>query len=90
MDWDKLRVFQAAADAGSFSVRSRLIDSREKPHGELRGTTTLGLGDNWLAPRPGEFVEPYPEIKLQLLFSDDDLDLAMREADAALWLREPS
>jgi DNA-binding transcriptional LysR family regulator len=148
MDWDKLRVFQAAADAGSFThagealglsqsaisrqvsaleqdlgtplfhrharglilteqgelllttvqdvvlkleaVRSRLIDSREKPNGELRVTTTLGLGANWLAPRLGEFLELYPEIKLQLLLTDDDLDLGMREADVALRLREPS
>ena len=148
MDWDKLRVFQAAADAGSFThagetlglsqsaisrqvgaleqdlgtplfhrharglilteqgelllgtvqdvvlkleaVRSRLIDSREKPHGELRVTTTLGLGANWLSPRLGEFLELYPEIRLQLLLTDDDLDLGMREADVALRLREPS
>jgi DNA-binding transcriptional LysR family regulator len=148
MDWDKLRVFQAAADAGSFThagetlglsqsaisrqvsaleqdlgtplfhrharglilteqgelllgtvqdvvlkleaVRSRLTDSREKPNGELRVTTTLGLGANWLAPRLGEFLELYPEIKLQLLLTDDDLDLGMREADVALRLREPS
>ena len=147
MDWDKLRIFQAAADAGSFThagetlglsqsavsrqvgaleadlgaplfhrharglilteqgetllgavrdvvlkldaVRSRLIDTREKPHGDLRVTTTLGLGTNWLAPRLGEFVELYPEVRLQLLLSDDDLDLAMREADMALRLREP-
>ena len=71
------------------AVRSRLIDSREKPSGELRVTTTLGLGANWLAPRLGEFVELYPEVKLQLLLSDDDLDLGMREADVALRLREP-
>ena len=148
MDWDKLRIFQAAADAGSFThagetlglsqsaisrqvgaleqdlgtplfhrharglilteqgelllatvqdvvlkldaVRSRLVDSREKPHGELRVTTTLGLGAMWLAPRVGEFLELYPEIKLQLLLSDDDLDLGMRQADAALRFREPS
>jgi DNA-binding transcriptional LysR family regulator len=132
MDWDKLRVFQAAADAGSFTragetlglsqsaisrqvgaleqdlgaplfhrtvqdvvlkldaVRSRLIDSREKPHGELRVTTTLGLGANWLSPRLGEFLELYPEIKLQLLLTDEELDLGMREADVALRLREPS
>src|SRR5208283_2503206 len=148
MDWDKLRIFQAAADAGSFThagetlglsqsavrrqvgaleadlgaplfhrharglilteqgemllgavrdvvlkldaVRSRLIDSREKPTGELRITTTLGLGANWLAPRLGEFVELYPEVKLQLLLSDEELDIGMREADVALRLREPS
>ncbi len=71
------------------AVRSRLIDSREKPHGDLKVTTTLGLGANWLAPRLGEFVELYPAVKLQLLLSDEDLDLAMREADVALRLREP-
>ncbi len=148
MDWDKLRIFQAAADAGLVhprrrdagaepvgdqppgqrartdlgaplfhrharglilteqgemllgtvqdvvlkldAVRSRLIDSREKPHGELRVTTTLGLGANWLSPRLGEFLELYPEMKLQLLLTDDELDLGMREADVALRLREPS
>ena len=47
------------------------------------------LGANWLSPRLGEFVELYPEVKLQLLLSDDELDLGMREADVALRLREP-
>ncbi len=147
MDWDKLRVFQAAAEARSFTragetmglsqsavsrqvsalegdlgtplfhrharglilteqgeillttvqdvvlkldaVRSRLIDTREKPHGELRVTTTLALGANWLTPRLGEFVDLYPEVRLQLLLSDDELDLSMREADVALRLKEP-
>ena len=147
MDWDKLRIFQAAAEAGSFThagetlglsqsavsrqvsalesdlsaplfhrharglilteqgetllkavhdvsmkleaVRSRLIDSRDKPSGDLRVTTTLALGSNWLASRLGEFTDLFPEVKLQLLLSDDDLDLGMREADVALRLREP-
>ena len=147
MDWDKLRVFQAAAEARSFTragetmglsqsaisrqvsalehdlgtplfhrharglilteqgeillttvqdvvlkldaVRSRLIDTREKPHGELRVNTTLALGAMWLTPRLGEFVELYPEVRLKLLLSDDELDLSMREADVALRLREP-
>jgi len=71
------------------AVRSRLIDSREKPQGDLRVTTTMVLGANWLAPRLGEFVELFPEVKIQLLLSDDELDLSMREADVALRLREP-
>jgi DNA-binding transcriptional LysR family regulator len=147
MDWDKLRIFQAAAEAGSFThagetlglsqsavsrqvgalehelgaplfhrharglilteqgemlreavhdvvlkldaVRSRLVDTREKPHGDLRVTSTLALGANWLAPRLSEFLDLYPEVKLQLLLSDDELDIGMREADMALRLREP-
>ena len=71
------------------AVRSRLIDTREKPHGQLRVTSTLVLGANWLSPRLGEFVELYPEVMLQLLLSDDELDLSMREADVALRFGEP-
>ena len=71
------------------AVRAALSTRARKPHGDLRVTTTLGLGTNWLAPRLGEFVELYPEVRLQLLLSDDDLDLGMREADMALRLREP-
>lgn len=147
MDWDKLRVFHAAAEAGSFThageklglsqsavsrqvsalesdlqvplfhrharglilteqgetlfrtvrdvvmkldaTRSRLSDSRERPRGELRVTTTVGIGTNWLTPRLGEFLELYPDIKLTVLLSDDELDLSMREADVAIRVREP-
>ena len=147
MDWDKLRIFHAAADAGSFthagetlglsqsavsrqvsaleadlevplfhrharglilteqgemlmrtvkdvvqkleSAKSRLADSREKPNGELKITTTLGIGTNWLTPRLGEFLDLYPGIRLRVILSDDELDLAMREADVALRVREP-
>ncbi len=147
MDWDKLRIFHAAAEAGSFTragvalglsqsavsrqvsaleqglavplfhrharglilteqgevlfrtvceviakleaAQTSLIDSREKPHGGLRITTTFGIGANWLAPRLGQFLELYPDVKLKVILSDDELDLAMREADVALRLREP-
>ena len=147
MDWDKLRLFHAAADAGSFthagealglsqsavsrqvsalehelkaplfhrharglilteqgellyrtahdvfmqleSVRTRLTDSREKPRGELKVTTTLALGTTWLAPRLREFVELYPDIHLQMILDDGELDLSMRQADIAIRLRQP-
>ena len=147
MDWDKLRIFNAAAEAGSFThagevlglsqsavsrqvsaleldlqtplfhrharglilteqgeqlfrtvqevvqklavTRMRLTDSRERPHGELRITTTVGIGTNWLAPRLGEFLELYPDITVKVILSDDDLDLGMREADMAIRVREP-
>lgn len=148
MDWDKLRIFHAAADAGSFtkagetlalsqsavsrqvsalehdlkvplfhrharglilteqgellfrtaqdvfakleSARSILTDSRERPHGVLKLTTTVGFGGGWLAPRLGEFMERYPDIQVQLILTDDELDLAMREADVAIRLRAPT
>ncbi len=148
LDWDKLRIFHAAAQAGSFthagdalnmsqsavsrqvsalehdlkvplfhrharglllteqgevlyrtarevfmkleSVQTRLTDSREKPSGTLRITTTVGLGSTWLTKRLNEFIDLYPEMELRLIFDDDELDLGMREADVAIRLRKPT
>jgi DNA-binding transcriptional LysR family regulator len=148
MDWDKLKVFHAAAEAGSFThageqlglsqsavsrqvsalehelavalfhrharglilteqgellyrtahevfmkleaARAKLTDSRERPHGDLKVTTTVGIGVHWLTPRLGEFSELYPDIRITLITTDGELDLAMREADVAIRLREPT
>jgi DNA-binding transcriptional LysR family regulator len=148
MDWDKLKVFHAAAEAGSFthageqlglsqsavsrqvsaleqelavalfhrharglilteqgellyrtahdvfmkleSVRVKLTDSRERPHGDLRVTTTIGMGVHWLTPRLGEFTDLYPDIRITLITTEEELDLAMREADVAIRLRQPT
>lgn len=148
LDWDKLRIFHAAAQAGSFThagdmlnmsqsavsrqvsalehdlkvplfhrharglllteqgevlyrtarevfmkleaAQARLTDSREKPSGALRITTTVGLGSTWLTQRLNEFIDLYPEMDLRLIFDDDELDLGMREADVAIRLRQPT
>ena len=148
MDWDKLKVFHAAAEAGSFThagerlglsqsavsrqvsalegelsvslfhrharglilteqgellyrtahevfmkleaARTKLTDSRERPNGELKVSTTPGIGVHWLTPRLGEFLDLYPDIHITLLTTDEELDLAMREADVAIRLRQPT
>ncbi|WP_417672348.1 LysR family transcriptional regulator [Roseibium sp.] len=148
MDWDKLRIFHAAAQAGSFThagdtlnmsqsavsrqvsslehdlgvplfhrharglllteqgellyrtardvlmkleaVQGRLTDSKEKPSGVLKVTTTVGLGSTWLTSRINDFINLYPDVELQLIFDDDELDLGMREADVAIRLRQPT
>jgi DNA-binding transcriptional LysR family regulator len=148
MDWDKLKVFHAAAEAGSFThageqlglsqsavsrqvsaleqelsvalfhrharglilteqgellyrtahevfmkleaARAKLTDSREKPNGELKVTTTPGIGIHWLTPRLGEFLDLFPEVRVTLITTDEELDLAMREADVAIRLRQPT
>lgn len=147
LDWDKLRVFHAAAQAGSFthagemlhisqsavsrqisaleqeigaalfnrharglilteqgemlyatahevflkleSVRSELKETKDKPSGILRITTTVGLGAGWLSYRIQEFIELYPDINVKLMLSNEELDLNMREADCAIRLRQP-
>ncbi|CTQ56074.1 D-malate degradation protein R [Roseibium album] len=148
MDWDKLRIFHAAAQAGSFThagdslhmsqsavsrqvsalehdlgvplfhrharglllteqgellyrtandvlmkleaVQSNLTDSKEKPSGILRVTTTVGLGSTWLTSRIRNFIDYYPDVDLHLIFDDDELDLGMRKADVAIRLRQPT
>jgi DNA-binding transcriptional LysR family regulator len=72
------------------TVRTMLADSKEKPTGELKVSTATGLGSIWLTPRLGEFLDLYPGIRIQVILSDEELDLAMREADVAirLWLPE--
>ncbi|WP_310619021.1 LysR family transcriptional regulator [Flexibacterium corallicola] len=148
LDWDKLRIFHAAAQAGSFThagealnmsqsavsrqvsaletdlgvplfhrharglipteqgdmlfrtarevlqkleaAQSRLTDSKEKPTGTLRVTTTVGLGSTWLTERINEFVDLYPDMRLEVICMDDELDLSMREADVAIRLRQPT
>jgi DNA-binding transcriptional LysR family regulator len=147
LDWDKLRIFHAAAEAGSFThagekldmsqsavsrqvsaleqdlnvplfhrharglilteqgellfrtarevlvkldqVKTRLVDTREKPSGQLRVTTTVGLGTSWLTSRVHEFVDLHPDVQLDLILDDDELDLSMRQADIALRIRAP-
>src|ERR1700674_2407384 len=125
MDWEKLKVFHAAGEAGSFThageqlglsqsavsrqvsaleqelavslfhrharglilteqgdllfrtahevfmkleaARAKLTDSRERPNGDLRVATSVGIGVNWLTPRLGEVHDLYPGIRLQLI-----------------------
>jgi len=147
LDWDKLRVFHAVAEAGSFThagetlnlsqsavsrqiqaleealavplfhrharglilteqgeglnktvrevfaklamTEALLTESRERPAGRLKVTTTTGFGSTWLAPRLRRFLDANPEISVTLLLDDTDLDLAMREADVAIRMHPP-
>ena len=68
---------------------SRLTESKQAPAGPLRITTTVGLGSAWLAVRLERFLDKYPDIECELILSNDELDIAMREADCAVRLRQP-
>jgi DNA-binding transcriptional LysR family regulator len=66
-----------------------LMDSKDRPSGDLSVTTTVGLGANWLSPRLGDFTAQYPEINLELRLTDAELDIGMREADIAIRFHKP-
>ena len=147
MDWDKLRIFHAVADAGSFTrageglnlsqsavgrqistleeslqvklfhrharglklteqgdrlfrtahevygklamAEARIAESRERPQGPLKITTTVAFGSIWLTSRIKDFVGLYPDIEVSLVLADSELDLSMREADAAIRMTPP-
>jgi DNA-binding transcriptional LysR family regulator len=71
------------------AVRARLTDSKNVPAGDLRITTTVGIGSTWLTPRTHDFLELYPDIRLSIICDDRELDLGMREADVAIRITEP-
>lgn len=147
MDWDKLRIFHAVAEAGSFThageqlnlsqsavsrqisgleeslsvplfhrharglilteqgellyrtahevfgklamIEAQLTESKDRPKGPLKVTTTVAFGSTWLAPRIRDFMDLYPEIELHLIMADRELDLSMREADVAVRMTPP-
>ena len=147
MDWDKLRIFHAVAEAGSFThagevlnlsqsavsrqigtlesglgvslfhrharglilteqgellfqttkeVSHKLVmteamlgESKERPRGPLKITTTVAFGSIWLTPRMKEFTELYPEIRVNLVLDESERDLSMREADVAIRMVPP-
>ena len=70
-------------------AQEALLDSREKPRGDLRVTATIGIGSYWLAPRLRKFIDLYPDVRVHLILHDGELDLVHREADVALRMRQP-
>lgn len=84
-------LFQTAEDVVNRVRRAeqKLLEGHETPQGELKITTTLSFGSTWLTHHINEFLELYPEIDVQLLLSDSDLDLAQREADVAILFHPP-
>ena len=70
-------------------TEARIADSRDRPSGPLKITTTVSFASVWLTPRIRTFNALYPEIKITLLTSDNLLDLSMREADVAIRMIEP-
>src|SRR5208282_100656 len=70
-------------------TEAMLTESKDRPRGPLKVTTTVAFGSAWLTPRMREFLDLHPEIELSLVVDDDELDLSMREADVAIRMTPP-
>ena len=70
-------------------VESTLMDKKDKPSGKLTVTTVVSFGTTWLTPRIQEFMKLNPEMEIELIFDDKELDLSTRQADIGIWMRRP-
>jgi DNA-binding transcriptional LysR family regulator len=70
-------------------TEAMLSESKDRPKGPLKVTTTVAFGAAWLTPRVREFLDLYPEIELSVIVDDTELDLSMREADVAIRMSPP-
>ena len=53
-------------------------------------STTVGFGSAWLTPRITKFANQYPEIDVNLIMSDEEVDLSARVADVAVRVKKPT
>ena len=70
-------------------VEATLGDEKDKLKGKLTVTTVVSFGTTWLTPRIQEFMTLHPDIEIELIFDDKELDLSTRQADIGIWMRRP-
>ncbi len=59
-------------------------DRRDTPHGTLRISSSISFGRHQIVPMMPEFLNAYPELKLQLSLSDNLVDLVQEGFDVAI------
>ena len=65
-------------------AESAVGELQSGPRGWLRLTATHSLGTTWIAPLLGDFRARHPEVRVELLLSNDMLDIVAGEIDVAL------
>ncbi len=70
-------------------TKSGIEATRNRPTGEIKLTTTVSFGSTWLAGRLAKFLDLYPDIRINLILSDEEIDLSRHEADCAIRFHKP-
>ncbi|MBL0849196.1 MAG: LysR family transcriptional regulator [Candidatus Liberibacter ctenarytainae] len=71
------------------NAQIKLQESADKPAGKLRVATTIDLGQNLLQEGFQEFLCLYPDLQIQFILDNKDIDTSMYYADCAIRLRKP-
>ena len=66
------------------ATTAQLAESNMNLRGTLKVSASVALGSVWLAPRLPRFFKKCPDINLQLVLTDEEVDFTMREADIAI------
>ena len=75
---------------GMEQARSDALGVTAEPSGTLRLTASVAFGSHCLVPLLAEFRSLYPQVKLELLFTDHVLDLVSERIDLAIRLGQPA
>ena len=70
-------------------VESTLSEDKNKINGKLTVTTVVSFGTTWLTPRIQEFMSLHPDLEVELIFDDKELDLSTRQSDIGIFMRRP-
>lgn len=65
-------------------MKERLQTESHELKGSLKVATTNALASAWLVYLLPEFVRSYPELDLDIIGNDEELDLSLREADVMI------
>lgn len=65
-------------------AESAVSQLQEGPRGWLRVTAPYSIGINWIAPLLGEFHSRHPEVRVEMILTNEALDLIDKEIDVAL------
>lgn len=66
------------------STENALAEASARPKGSFKVTVPATFGAVWLAALMKEYTDTYPDIQVTLICEDRELDLTLRQADAAI------
>lgn len=68
------------------AARAQARDMLTKPSGLIRITASTAFGVHWVTPRIGRFMDRFPDISVEAIFTDSVIDIPAERIDLALRL----